>query len=209
MSEYDEADNFFGGAKSFSFKDASWRGKPQGGRIIEPPKREQQRDYDTGELEYWPAKGSETPQPKWQVVVTIDTTKGKYPQVDPNSPGDDGVRRLFIKGQMSEAVRTAFRKVGAPGLRVGGDLYVAWTSEEKANNPKLNDKKLYTAAYTAPDPSAVTDDVFNQGAPSPTPDTAAPASTPSQAPATAGAQPDPFATTPTVAAQAAAPNPFA
>lgn len=200
MTQPTDGEDFFGGAKSFSFKAESWRGKPRGGRIIEPPRKVQQRDFKTGDLKFW-----NDGNPAMQLVITVDTRQGKHPEIDPSVPGDDGVRRLFIKGQMIEAFKIAFRKSGAKGLREGGEAYVAWISDEVIGGGN-NDKKIYAAEYTPPVAGAETDSVFGGTSTQPAPElvTAPPAA----------AQPaaDPWAplwpTAPVTAPPAVA-NPFA
>ena len=108
-----------------------------GGRITEPPKLEQQRDIKSGEKKFW-----KDGDPMMQVVVTVQTD-----QRDPAIEDDDGKRRLFIKGQMKNAVSDAVRATGAPGLEVGGTLHVRFTHELPASGPGMSPPKQYEARY--------------------------------------------------------------
>jgi hypothetical protein len=112
-------------------------GYENAGRLVGKPTVEQQRDYDTEEPLYW-ADG----KPRWQIVVTLATGER-----DPEIRDDDGVRRLFVKGQMKTAVQAALKAVKADGLEEGGHLTVTYTSDGPQPNPKKNPPKQYTARY--------------------------------------------------------------
>ncbi|MFB7219374.1 hypothetical protein [Streptomyces sp. NPDC056227] len=122
-----------GGAPSASFPTP---GTKIGGTITEQPTVQQQRDLD-GKPKFW-----DDGNPQMQLVVTIQTE-----QRDPSIEDDDGRRRLFVKGQMKNAVADAVRAAGAPGLQVGGTLDVAYTHD---GVPKrgFNAPKQYAARYT-------------------------------------------------------------
>jgi len=145
-----------------------------GGRITEQPTVEQQRDIQTGEKKFW-ADGN----PMMQLVVTVQTD-----QRDPSIEDDDGRRRIFVKGQMKNAVADAVRAAGAKGLEVGGTLHVRYTHDGTPKQRGFSAPKQYAAKYI---PAAQSE----LAAPAPAP--AAPT------PAPAG---DPWATTaPTAAPQ--------
>jgi hypothetical protein len=112
-------------------------GYENAGRIVGKPTVEQQRDYDTDEPLYW-ADG----KPRWQIVVTLATGER-----DPEITDDDGLRRLFIKGQMKTAVQAALKVAKAEGLEDGGHLTVTYTADGAQPNPKKNPPKQYTARY--------------------------------------------------------------
>lgn len=109
------------------------------GRITERPTVEQQRDYTTGELKFW-----DDGKPQMQLVVTIATDLR-----DPEVQDDDGTRRIYIKGQMKNAVAQAVRASGARGLEVGGVLAVTYSGDGEKKNAKFNAPKNFTAVYTA------------------------------------------------------------
>lgn len=100
----------------------------------------QQTDLD-GKLKYW---DNDTNKPMMQAVITLQTDLR-----DPEIDDDQGLRRLFVKGQMQAALRDALQKAGAK-LEVGGTLAVKYEKDEKASKAGYNPKKVYVAAYQAP-----------------------------------------------------------
>lgn len=135
------SDDFFsGGLPSAKF---DTMGKVVGGRIIRVGDPMQQRDMATGAPKYWDVEQRE---PMMQLPIDIQTDER-----DPEVPGDTGARTLYVKGDLKRAVTEALRKAGVPGApKVGGTLEVAWTGSEAATTRGFNDKKLYSARYTAP-----------------------------------------------------------
>lgn len=107
------------------------------GRITTPPTVEQQRDYTTGEAKFW-----DDGKPQMQLVVTLATNLR-----DPQISDDDGTRRLYVKGQLKNAVAQAVRAAGARGLEVGGLLEVTYARDGERKNPRFNAPKEYTATY--------------------------------------------------------------
>lgn len=98
--------------------------------------------------------------PMMQVVVTLQTDER-----DPNISEDDGSRRLFIKGQMLNAVRTALRNAGAK-LEAGGRLAVQYTGDGTPK-PGRTAPKLFTAQYQPPKPgTAAANDLLGAAQPS-------------------------------------------
>jgi hypothetical protein len=182
------SDDFFsGGLPSAKF---DVQGKVVGGRIIRVGDPMQQRDMVSGEPKFWDADKRE---PMMQLPIDIQTEER-----DPEVVGDTGARTLYVKGDLKRAVTEALRKAGAQGApKVGGTLEVAWTGTQPAPKKGFNDKKLYTARYTAP---AAGDGFFDAGKL----DAAA---------AARSAQPsqpvDPFAGQPVGATAGAKANPFA
>ncbi|MGW2582976.1 hypothetical protein ACWCYZ_16845 [Streptomyces virginiae] len=204
------ADDFLmggGGAPTAKFPTA---GITIGGRVTERPTVEQQRDIKTGEKKFW-SDGN----PMMQLVVTVQTE-----QRDPAIEDDDGRRRLFVKGQLKNAIADAVRMTGARGLEVGGTLAVTYTHDGTPSGPGMSPPKQYTARYTAaataalhtPDPGTVPQ---QQYAPAPQ-QYAAPAQQHYAAPPVAAAAPMAAQPNPAVAAlqaqqqaqAAAAPPPF-
>jgi hypothetical protein len=107
------------------------------GRITSPPTVEQQRDYTTGEPKFW-----DDGKAQMQMVVTLATSERDHAVQD-----DDGTRRLYVKGQLKNAVAQAVRASGARGLEVGGTLTVTYTRDGERKNPRFNAPKEYTAQY--------------------------------------------------------------
>ncbi|MBT2449444.1 hypothetical protein J7F03_20600 [Streptomyces sp. ISL-43] len=159
------ADDFLmggGGAPTAKFP---MPGTSIGGRITERPTVEQQRDIKTGDKKFW-SDGN----PMMQLVVTVQTDLR-----DPAIEDDDGRRRLFVKGQLKNAIADAVRLTGARGLEVGGGLAVTYTHDGAASGPGMSPPKQYTATYTAaataalhtPDPGAQAPAPAPQYAPQP------------------------------------------
>jgi hypothetical protein len=108
-----------------------------GGRITEPPTLDQQRDIKSGEKKFW-SNGD----PMMQLVVTVQTE-----QRDPAIEDDDGKRRIFVKGQMKNAVADAVRAAGGKGLEIGGTLHVRYTHDGQAAGVGMSPPKQYEARY--------------------------------------------------------------
>ncbi|WNM67548.1 hypothetical protein SEA_SHADOW1_70 [Mycobacterium phage Shadow1] len=129
---------FLGGGGPASAKFAN-HGDTVGGPIAVEPEQRQQTDMKTGEGLEW-KDGS----PRMQLVVTVQTDLN-----DPEVEDDDGLRRLFVKGEMRKAVQKAVIAAGAKGLDVGGQLFVTYIGDgEKKGN--LSAPKLYRAEYIKP-----------------------------------------------------------
>lgn len=117
--------------------------------------------------------------PRMQIIVTGQTTDR-----DPTTEHDDGIRKLYVKGQMRQAVRDAVVAAGAAGLETGGALAIQWVGEEDAG-PGMNPKKLFSAQYRRP-PAQGMANLLEQPAQPSAPAQAQPATSLFQ-PATAGA----------------------
>jgi hypothetical protein len=131
------ADDFLmggGGAPTAKF---AAPGASVGGRITEKPTVEQQRDISTGEKKFW-SDGN----PMMQLVVTVQTNER-----DPEVEDDDGKRRIFVKGQMKQAVADAVRAVGGRGLEPGGTLTVTYSHDGEVKQRGFNPPKQYRAQY--------------------------------------------------------------
>lgn len=121
------------------FEDRDY-GRVIGGEIIGEPQMLQQRDYTTGDLLFYPDGN-----PQMQMVVRV--------QAQPATSDDDGVRALYIKGQMREAVITALKTAGERVPRKGGTLQIKYLRDEPVtlkNGRPGNPQKIYAARYTAP-----------------------------------------------------------
>lgn len=166
------ADDFLmggGGATSAKFPTP---GTVLSGRITERPTVEQQRDIKDGSKKFW-SDGN----PMMQLVVTVQTNER-----DPQDEEDDGRRRLFVKGQLKNAIADAVRTSGARGLEVDGTLTVTYTHDGTATQRGFSPPKQYTAQYVAaaanalhtPDPGTVQQQ-YAAPAPAPQQQYAAPA----------------------------------
>lgn len=90
--------------------------------------------------------------PRKQLVVTLQTD-----MFDDEIPNDDGQRRVFIKGQMTKALKDNLRQQGmsVENFIDGGHLTVSYTGDQPSEKKGYNPTKLYTVAYTAPAASSV------------------------------------------------------
>ncbi|QAY02799.1 hypothetical protein SEA_NIKLAS_68 [Mycobacterium Phage Niklas] len=129
-----------GGPASAKFKN---HGDTVGGLIAVEPEQRQQTDLETNEPLVW-KDGS----PRMQLVVTVQTDLS-----DPEIEDDDGLRRLFVKGEMRKAVQKAVIAAGAKGLDVGGELHVTYVGDGEKKG-KLTPPKLYSAVYKKPAPGS-------------------------------------------------------
>lgn len=118
------------------------------GKVLHHEKR-QARDMDNN-LKFW-----EDGNPIFEVVVTLQTEDR-----DPTLEDDDGIRRLFVRGQMLKAVRDALVKASWRDSLVGGDLAVKYKGDGVPSRNGFSPPKLYVAQFEAP---AVADD-FTDGA---------------------------------------------
>lgn len=96
-----------------------------------------QTEFGSGKVLTW-----DDGQPKKQVVVTLQTK-------DRESDEDDGVRKVYVKGQMQRAVADAIRATGAEGMERGGMLLIRYTGDGEAKRG-YSAPKLYMAKYERP-----------------------------------------------------------
>jgi hypothetical protein len=125
-----------GGHKAAQFPDQEF-GTVVGGEIVDKPTTTQQRDFDTGQLKFYPDGN-----PAWQIVVPV--------QAQPADGEDDGVRAFYLKGQMKKAVQEAVRRGGASRLEVGGVLHIRYVRDEPNSRGRGKPKKIYEARYVPP-----------------------------------------------------------
>jgi len=132
----DALDFLHGGAPTAKFltKGTIHRGR------IQSFEKTQQRDIKTGALKTW-----DNGEPMWQLVFTIETDER-----DPEIDGDDGVRRIFAKANMLNAIRDAIRKSGHRGDVTGGVLAVKFADEGQAPAAGFNPPKIYQAIFQPP-----------------------------------------------------------
>lgn len=103
----------------------------------------QQTDPADGKPKTW-----DDGNPRMQMVVTLQTDER-----DADIDDDEGIRRLFVKGKMLQAVREAVKGAGVKTVEVGGVLAVKYTGDGEKTNPAFNAPKLYAAQYKAPEKS--------------------------------------------------------
>lgn len=134
------------GAKTFNFpskcsedKQKLIKGSKIEGEVVEREVTQQVNPDDYNEKLYWDV---EETKPKWQLVITLQTTLKEDPE-------DDGKRRIFAKWHLLNAISGAVADAEAPGVEVGGYLVVdhnAITPPEKKHHSPT---KLYEAEYTS------------------------------------------------------------
>lgn len=129
-----------GGHRAAVFPDQQF-GTVVGGPIVEKPRTEQQRDFDSRQPKFY-----DDGNPMWQVVVAV--------QAGPASDDDDGVRAFYLKSQMKKAVQEAVRRAGAERLEVGGTLHIRYVRDEPNSRGRGKDKKIYEARYVPAVPAA-------------------------------------------------------
>lgn len=126
-------------------------GTKMSGVIAEQPTIQQQRNFDTGQLEFW-----EDGNPKYQLVVVLKTDLR-----DPAVQDDDGLRALYVRGNLQKAIRDAVRQSGADGLETDGYLVVTYTGDGVPSRKGISAPKLYSATYKAPAAAAAQDFLNN------------------------------------------------
>lgn len=111
------------------------------GLVLKPPKLLQVTDPESGEVKRW-----QNGEPQMQVVIELQTELREHAE-------DDGIRTLWAKGVMKNAIRDAVRAAGAKGIEPGGVLQVIFSAEEPPRRRGLQPMKLYKAAYQPPSQS--------------------------------------------------------
>lgn len=154
---------------SFSFDAAP--GTEHGGVIVELPDAIHKRNFETKDLEYWPAQPGQAPKPKWTWPVIVQTDLR-----DPAVPDDDGQRAHYLEYKKLEATKKAVRAAGAAELEIGGELYVKMLgggSKDRTSVFAGQKSKVYEARYRT---------AAQRGAGTPTAVAAAPQPAPAPAP---------------------------
>lgn len=129
----DDVDQYLmggGGGAPSAFNKFDGPGTRRGGRIV---KREltQQTEFGTN-VPLWFDK--EETKPRKQVEITVETELR-----DPERDEDNGHRRIFIKGSYLEGeLREAIKTARAPGVQIGGQLYVTRLRQVQRASKKGN-----------------------------------------------------------------------
>lgn len=106
------------------------------GQIVRAAKV-QSRDFETRELQTW-----DDGSPKYELQVDIQTD-----QRNPDISGDDGIRRLYVRSNMLQAIRQALRAKRAR-LEPGGTVTVTYTGNGTPTRRGAKPPKLYDAEFT-------------------------------------------------------------
>jgi hypothetical protein len=148
MTDKDALDYLAGGSPTATFPEI---GTTYEGRIRELTKS-QQRDFQSGALKFF-----DNGDPMVQLVFTIETGLR-------DGDEDDGVRRVFAKGQMLDEIRRAIRESGhARGADVvGGILKVGYVSDGEPASRGISPPKVYRAKFTPPAVDPLGDDGLGQ-----------------------------------------------
>lgn len=131
-----------GGAKTFKFAEI---GDTVEGEIADVVTA--QSTTIDGEPETW-ADGS----PKMQIVLTVKTGLNE-------SDDDDGLRKVYVKGNLFAELRNAVKASGAR-LAVGGGFKARYDSDGEPPKRGYSPPKLFKVKYTPPAPRAVDLDDF-------------------------------------------------
>jgi hypothetical protein len=144
-----------GGAPSFKFDNKGDKVKG----VVLATELAVQTDIKTKKPLYW---DEERTRVKQQVIVTLQTDLR-----DSEIAGDDGARRVYVKGQMENAVRQALAAVGWRGKPMeGGELGVKYVKDGEPPERGFNPPKEYIAVFSPPvnDAAAAFDgDEFGEG----------------------------------------------
>lgn len=122
-----------GNAKAFKFEAF---GDTAEGTIVGIPQVKQVTKID-GTPDFFPSG-----DPKYQILATLQTTMRE-------DQDDDGLRTLYIKSYLMQAVRLAVQQAGAPELEDGGYLKVIYTSDGEAKRGQ-SAPKIFQAEYRRP-----------------------------------------------------------
>lgn len=165
-------DDFFGGAPSLSWarQDANgeWQDVPEllnvvrGGIVTAVGEPVQMTEMGTGKPLWWKEPTPDKPQgePKVKVIITLrcDGSGRGIDERDRTDPSDLGERQLHVQSKdMRDAIGAACRKVGLRGVRLGGELYVAWTGKRPSKIKNAKAARTWAALFVPPTVD-VTDD---------------------------------------------------
>ena len=99
----------------------------------------QQTEFETGKLKFW-----DDGNPAMQLVVTVQTEER-------DRADDDGMRRIFVKGQMKHALQMACSAAGLTDLTAGDLLKVSYAADGEARKG-LAAPKQYLVKVKAGEP---------------------------------------------------------
>jgi hypothetical protein len=134
-------DPFSGGEKVPSL---SWNKLPHGSvftlEILEPAKKLQERDFNTGKPKFW---DDDRTQPVHAAVINVLVKTG------PHSVGELRSIWATIPSNMYIALKDAQKQAGAP-FSPGGTLRIRLKGEEPHRDPNKHAIKQYEAKYEPP-----------------------------------------------------------
>jgi hypothetical protein len=141
--DFNELDALFSGGGSPAAKFGNIGDSISG--VITQAEARQQTDFDTGEGLVW-----DDGKPRMEVVLTLTTSLR-----DDSIEDDDGMRRVFCRGQMLTALRNAVKKTNDRGPRPGARVSITYSGNGEAKRKGLNAPKLYDVIYEASNDVAV------------------------------------------------------
>jgi len=103
--------------------------------VVTAKEPRQQTDPKTSALLYWPDR-----RPKMMVIVTL--------LVQDATEDDPGVRNLYVRGYMQQAIRDALREEKMADLAIGSTLQVTFTGTDPPKG-SIEGAKRYVAKVTA------------------------------------------------------------
>lgn len=145
MTSYDPNDFLRSGAKAAKFPTVGTTVKG----VVTRLEVTQQIDYDTQKPMTY-----DDGNPAMQLEITLQTDERE-------DDGDNGERRLFVKGALKYAVSQAVRQSGSK-LEEGGTLAVRYSGDKPNQNPRFSAIKQYEAVYKAA-PAAGVDEFVGAG----------------------------------------------
>jgi hypothetical protein len=125
----DTAGFFGGGVAAAKFES---HGDKVIGKVTEKELR-QQTDFDTGKPLTW-NDGS----PRMQLVVTL--------QIAEPTEEDEGLRNLYVRGQMTRAIRDALKDAKVKDLSTGHTVTVEYIGDDKPARKGVSGAKQYKAS---------------------------------------------------------------
>lgn len=129
-----------GGGKSAAFPRI---GTIVSGEVISEPESREQTDMITKLV-----KTFKDGTPMMQVLIRLQTQER-----DPNDAEDDGIRTVYAKGKMVQAIGKAMRAAKVSALEIGGFLEIAYIGDGPKGDMPIP-PKLFEARYTPPAPQA-------------------------------------------------------
>lgn len=85
----------------------------------------------------------EETRPMWQVRILLQTDEHE-------DEDDDGVRAVYARGQMLNAIGKACTTAGVKGIANGGKLVIRYVKDEPAKQRGYSPAKQYVAKYEPP-----------------------------------------------------------
>lgn len=143
MSDQQSADDFLSGGGAPSAKFPTPGARTEG--FVTGWETMQQRDFDTSKPKFW-----DDGKPMMQLAITLQTTLR-----DPSVHDDDGLRRIFVKGQLKAALQDAMKAAGGAKLEQGAYIAVTYTHDGEPRQRGAKPPKQYRAEYTPAGPASL------------------------------------------------------